>query len=108
VHNITAKISEKITFERKQVDDVLGGDEAWANAPATEGATRHYAVRWRYHRLKRAMCSTLLEVLRRPSFLHADADPIRRRANDFVFPMRQLILLPHMAGELRDCTYQAG
>jgi hypothetical protein len=48
-------------------------------------------------------CSTLPEVLRRPSLLHADANPIRRRADDPFFPLRQRLLLPHLAGELRGC-----
>lgn len=35
---ITQQISMRTHLERKQVDDVLGGDEAWANVDQTDGA----------------------------------------------------------------------
>lgn len=34
---ITQQISMRTHLERKQVDDVLGGDEAWANVDQTDG-----------------------------------------------------------------------
>ena len=78
VHNITAKISEKITFERKQVDDVLGGDEAWANAPATEGATSLHAVSLQWRNLQ--TCAIVQHAARsatatEPSTCRCKSDP---------------------------------
>ncbi len=78
VHNITAKISEKITFERKQVDDVLGGDEAWANAPATEGVTSLHAVSLGWRNLQ--TCAILQHAARsatatEPSTCRCKSDP---------------------------------
>ncbi|KAG0245715.1 DNA-directed RNA polymerase III subunit RPC10 [Mortierella sp. GBA43] len=35
----TASIVQRKTLERKQVDDVMGGDDAWANVDQTEGRT---------------------------------------------------------------------
>lgn len=35
VSNITKKISKTMKLKRKEVDDVLGGDEAWASANKT-------------------------------------------------------------------------
>ena len=36
VYYITTKITSVTTCERKQVDDILGGVEAWKDAPQTE------------------------------------------------------------------------
>ena len=37
VHNITRKISRTTVLKRKEVDDVLGGEDAWKNVDQTEG-----------------------------------------------------------------------
>ena len=37
VHTIDGKISRKIKLDRKVIDDVLGGEEAWKNVDSTEG-----------------------------------------------------------------------
>lgn len=34
---INEKVEKKVPLQRKQVDDVLGGDEAWENVDQTEG-----------------------------------------------------------------------
>ena len=36
VHAITSKQSTKLQLQRKEVDDVLGGDESWKNAQTTK------------------------------------------------------------------------
>eukprot|EP00775_Hariotina_reticulata_P009619 gene9619-9780_t len=36
IYKITKKISKSAKLERKQVDDVLGGEEAWKNVSKTE------------------------------------------------------------------------
>jgi hypothetical protein len=38
VFKITQKIETRLPFTRKRPDDVLGGEEAWANAPKDKGA----------------------------------------------------------------------
>lgn len=38
VHNINSAISRKVPLQRKEVDDVLGGQEAWKNAEQTSTA----------------------------------------------------------------------
>jgi hypothetical protein len=35
---LRAQIKHKVPTQNKEVDDVLGGDEAWANVDSTEGA----------------------------------------------------------------------
>jgi len=35
VSNITSRISKTLVLKRKEVDDVLGGDEAWDNVDKT-------------------------------------------------------------------------
>jgi DNA-directed RNA polymerase III subunit RPC11 len=35
---IDEKVEKKVPLQRKQVDDVLGGAEAWENVDQTEGA----------------------------------------------------------------------
>ncbi|PFX28215.1 DNA-directed RNA polymerase III subunit RPC10 [Stylophora pistillata] len=41
VYNITKKISSKKYPQLKEVDDVLGGKEAWENVDSTEGPVAH-------------------------------------------------------------------
>eukprot|EP00732_Lithocolla_globosa_P008530 Lithocolla_globosa_v1_NODE_12301_length_439_cov_10.141388.p1 type:complete len:107 gc:universal NODE_12301_length_439_cov_10.141388:394-74(-) len=36
IHPITQQFSSKVPLERKQVDDVLGGSDAWKNVDSTE------------------------------------------------------------------------
>lgn len=36
---INDKVEKKVPLQRKQVDDVLGGDEAWENVDQTESAS---------------------------------------------------------------------
>lgn len=36
---INEKVEKKVPLQRKQVDDVLGGDEAWENVDQTESAS---------------------------------------------------------------------
>ncbi|RLN95569.1 hypothetical protein BBJ28_00011427 [Nothophytophthora sp. Chile5] len=38
---ITDKVEKKVPLQRKQVDDVLGGDEAWENVDQTEARCPH-------------------------------------------------------------------
>ena len=43
VYTITTKLSRKIKLNRKQVDDVLGGDEAWDNVDQSDALCPHCA-----------------------------------------------------------------
>lgn len=38
---INEKVEKKVPLQRKQVDDVLGGDEAWENVDQTESERPH-------------------------------------------------------------------
>lgn len=38
---ITDKVEKKVPLQRKQVDDVLGGDEAWENVDQTESESTY-------------------------------------------------------------------
>lgn len=40
------QIKHQVPTQNKEVDDVLGGDEAWANVDSTEGATRSASGKW--------------------------------------------------------------
>ena len=44
VFQLKSKVTSEATLERKVVDDVLGGPDAWKNADQTEGARapRHH------------------------------------------------------------------
>ncbi|CAM6129086.1 unnamed protein product [Calypogeia fissa] len=37
VYSIERKISKKLPLKQKEVDDVLGGEDAWKNVDRTEG-----------------------------------------------------------------------
>jgi DNA-directed RNA polymerase III subunit RPC11 len=44
---INDKVEKKVPLQRKQVDDVLGGDEAWENVDQTESACSSCSMSWR-------------------------------------------------------------
>ena len=39
--HICVQITKKVPLQRKQVDDVLGGEEAWKNVAKTDGEAAH-------------------------------------------------------------------
>ena len=77
------QISYVVPTHNKEVDDVLGGEEAWKNVDATQGKKRQSSPPL-YH-LTPAV-SHLPQVQPRPRLLHAGADPVRRRAHDHLLP----------------------
>lgn len=36
IFNVNQKITSRVTLQRKQIDDVLGGEEAWKNVDQTD------------------------------------------------------------------------
>ncbi|KAH9129164.1 hypothetical protein AeMF1_000764 [Aphanomyces euteiches] len=44
IYKIESKVQKKVPLQRKQVDDVLGGDQAWENVDQTESLTFFVAL----------------------------------------------------------------
>ena len=101
VFQLKSKVTSEATLERKVVDDVLGGPDAWKNADQTEGARaltttstsclrRQARLRLPSARLGPTLGSQLRQVRQRPRVLSAAADPLGRRADDHLLPLREL------------------
>lgn len=66
---INDKVEKKVPLQRKQVDDVLGGDEAWENVDQTEGTLTH----WESCQLLRELTLGTALVARCPHCEHTKA-----------------------------------
>ena len=99
VFQLKSKVTSEATLERKVVDDVLGGPDAWKNADQTEGA-RALAATTACHR---SAClsfphpasvpprrSQLRQVWQRSRVLPAAADTLGRRADDHLLQVYRL------------------
>ena len=101
VFQLKSKVTSEATLERKVVDDVLGGPDAWKNADQTEGARalpatstsclrRRARLRLPSARLGPTLGSQLRQVRQRPRVLPAAADPLGRRADDHLLQVHLL------------------
>ena len=94
VFQLKSKVTSEATLERKVVDDVLGGPDAWKNADQTEGARALPATTTSClrpsARLGPTLGSQLRQVRQRPRVLPAAADPLGRRADDDVLLLRRV------------------
>ena len=97
------QIVKEIPLKKKQVEDVLGGEEAWKNVQKTPGM-------WQQSVVVRALpaplcvsplpslprltplhpCSYLRRVRPRRGLLPRDPDPVRGRASDHLLPLHRL------------------
>ena len=99
VFQLKSKVTSEATLERKVVDDVLGGPDAWKNADQTEGsralpATTTSCLLPSAH-LRPTLGSQLRQVRQRPRVLPAVADPLGRRADDHL--LQVYLLRPAVA-----------
>ena len=94
VFQLKSKVTSEATLERKVVDDVLGGPDAWKNADQTEGARALPATTTSClrpsARLGPTLGSQLRQVRQRPRVLPAAADPLGRRADDHLLQVHLL------------------
>ncbi|KAF0707804.1 hypothetical protein AaE_013465 [Aphanomyces astaci] len=49
IFKINQKVETKVPLQRKKVDDVLGGDEAWENVDQTDSKPQHYRMLACFH-----------------------------------------------------------
>mgnify|MGYP000231618550 CR=1 FL=1 len=73
--------ASRLELQRKKVDDVLGGEDAWKNVDATDGTA------WSFIRASALtlFCSRLSQVRIQARLLYADSNQKRRRAlNNFL------------------------
>ena len=102
VFQLKSKVTSEATLERKVVDDVLGGPDAWKNADQTEGARALPATSTSCLPpppctsqapsacLGPTLGSQLRQVRQRPRVLPAAADPLGRRADDHLLQVHRL------------------
>ena len=98
VFQLKSRVTSEATLERKVVDDVLGGPDAWKNADQTDGAcslpARHLVPPpCRPHAHLASVLSgrsQLWQVRQRPRVLPAAADPIGRRTDDHLLQVHRL------------------
>jgi DNA-directed RNA polymerase subunit M/transcription elongation factor TFIIS len=122
VHAIKKAVAQRTYLQRKEVDDVLGGADAWKNVDQTEGQKPKTVMRARAVRQRglltvhRYSCSSLYfplffplfvcvrlsspvsEVRERPCILHADPNAFSGRAHDHLLQMHQLRMRGTMEG----------
>ena len=117
VFQLKSKVTSEATLERKVVDDVLGGPDAWKNADQTEGARALPATSTSCLPpppctsqapsacLGPALGSQLRQVRQRPRVLPAAADPPQGRSDHLLLQVRRL--RPTVARGLtaRRCLY---
>ena len=84
VHQVNRKISKKVYLKRKEIDDVLGGEDAWKNVDKTQGQCGlSYITYEAFVKFIVYFCLSKMSEMR-PSrgLLHADPNTISGRAND--------------------------
>lgn len=113
--SLGAQVESEILLDRKGVDDVLGGADAWKNAdqadgePASPTASSASHTRDSFKRRLPASFSARSNVsaLQPPSgVLPAVADPLGRRAHDHLLQMRRM--RSQVARGLSACRYSLG
>lgn len=78
-------MTTRTRLERKQVDDVLGGDDMWKHADSTAGACTFHLSTIQNSRHILQNLSDMPEVRPWPSVLLYAADPFGRRAYDDLY-----------------------
>lgn len=76
---MTRQVTSRVRLERKQVDDVMGGEDSWKNVDSTDGTSPCALL----------TASDVSQVRQRARLLHAAADPVCRRA-EYVCPRGRL------------------
>jgi hypothetical protein len=96
-HAVQLEYYEKTEMKQKEVEDVFGGKEEFANADSV-ASEYSFADRWPRDRTDTSSAMPRGELQRGPCILLPAADSKRRRADDYVLKGRQLLtydIRPH-------------
>jgi len=90
----TEQYMERTYLKRKQIDDVMGGADSWKNVDSTAGASLSLHCRPLSRSLTRSPLSPVRSRLPErvrlgPGLLHADPDPLGRRAEHDLLQVRR-------------------
>mmetsp|Transcript_20003 Transcript_20003/g.50881 ORF Transcript_20003/g.50881 Transcript_20003/m.50881 type:complete len:111 (-) Transcript_20003:784-1116(-) len=81
IYNLRATVSVEVPLEHKNVDDVLGGPEAWKNADQSDGKTCSSCLSPCIHHTMLSVClllrSQLPQMYQSSRLLPAATDPVR-------------------------------
>ncbi|RQM28727.1 hypothetical protein B5M09_008137 [Aphanomyces astaci] len=78
IFKINQKVETKVPLQRKKVDDVLGGDEAWENVDQTDSKPQHYRMLASTSNLICVCCSALSILRAHQGILYANSNPLCR------------------------------